>query len=121
MLYTQTLIEDDNYVRVGLLLKRIVNKHSDRIKKAMDTDQDDKAMLLIHEAVEEIEMSLNKAYVVGQKEFKILSKIQYETSRVMANIFHYQDTKKVIPLLKVYYGWLLGIGVRVSTLHEMGK
>lgn len=84
MLYTQTLIEDDNYVRVGLLLKRIVNKHSDRIKKAMDTDQ-------------------------------------YEASRVMANIFHYQDTKKVIPLLKVYYGWLLGIGVRVSTLHEMGK
>lgn len=121
MLYTQTLTQDDNYVRVGLLLKRIVNKHSDRIKKAMDTDRDDKAMLLIHEAVEEIEMSLNKAHVVGQKEFKILSKIQYETSRVMANIFHYQDTKKVIPLLKVYYGWLLGIGFRVSILHEMGK
>ena len=121
MLYTQTLTQDDNYVRVGLLLKRIVNKHSDRIKKAMDTDQDDKAMLLIHEAVEEIEMSLNKAHVLGQKEFKILSKIQYETSRVIANIFHYQDTKKVIPLLKVYYGWLLGIGFRVSILHEMSK
>ena len=29
MLYTQTLTQDDNFVRVGLLLKRIVNKHSE--------------------------------------------------------------------------------------------
>lgn len=121
MLYTQTFSQDDNYVRVGLLLKRIVNKYSDRIKKAMEDKEEDKAMLLIHDAVEEIQMSLNKAHVVGQKEFKILSKIEYDLSRVMANIFHYQDTGKSIPLLKVYYYWLLGVEVRVAKLHEMGK
>lgn len=120
MLYTQTLTQDDNFVSVGLLLKRIVNKYSDRIKKAMKDKEEDKAMLLIHEAVEEIQMSLNKAHVVGQKEFKILSKIEYDLSRAMANIFHYQDTGKSIPLLKVYYYWLLGVEVRVAELHNMG-
>ena len=121
MLYTQTLTQDDNYVRVGLLLKRIVNKYSDRIKKAMEDKEEDKAMLLIHDAIEEIQMSLNKAHVVGQKEFKILSKIEYDLSRVMANIFHYQDTGKSIPLLKVYAYWLLGIEVGVARLHNMGN
>jgi hypothetical protein len=120
MLYTQTLTQDDNFVRVGLLLKRIVNKYSDRIKKAMEDKEEDKAMLLIHDAVEEIQMSLNKAHVVGQKEFKILSKIEYDLSRAMANIFHYQDTGKSIPLLKVYAYWLLGVEVRVARLHNMG-
>lgn len=121
MLYTQTLIEDDNFVRVGLLLKRIVNKHSDKIKKAMDNDQDDKALLLIYDAVEEIQMSLNKAHVVGQKEFKILSKIEYDLSRIMANIFHYQDTGKITALLKVYAYWLLGIGFRIAKLNIMDE
>lgn len=47
MLYTQTFSQDDNYVRVGLLLKRIVNKYSDRIKKAMKDKKHDEAVLLI--------------------------------------------------------------------------
>lgn len=67
MLYTQTFSQDDNYVRVGLLLKRIVNKYSDRIKKAMKDKKHDEAVLLIHDAVEEIQLSLNKAHVIGQK------------------------------------------------------
>lgn len=117
MLYTQTLSQDDNYVRVGLLLKRIVNKYSDRIKKDKKHDE---AVLFIHDAVEEIQLSLNKAHVVGQKEFKILSKIEYDLIRIMANIFHYQDTEKAMPLLKAYGYWLLGIEVRVAKLHNMG-
>jgi len=121
MLYTQTFKKDDNYVRVGLLLKRIVNKHSERIKKAMKNKQHDKAMVLIHEATEELNTSLNKAHVVGQKEFKILSKIEYDMSRVMANIFHYQDTDEAMPLFKVYCYWLLGIEVRVAKLFNMGN
>ena len=120
MLYTQTFSQDDNYVRVGLLLKRIVNKYSDRIKKAMKDKKHDEAVLLIHDAVEEIQLSLNKAHVVGQKEFKILSKIEYDLSRIMANIFHYQDTEKAMPLLNAYGYWLLGIEVRVAKLHNMG-
>lgn len=56
MLYTQTFSQDDNYVRVGLLLKRIVNKYYDRIKKAMKDKKHDEAVLLIHDAVEEIQL-----------------------------------------------------------------
>ena len=46
MLYTQTLTQDDNYVRVGLLLKRMVNKRAGLIRKYIDTKQRGKAIEL---------------------------------------------------------------------------
>lgn len=121
MLYTQTLTQDDNYVRVGLLLKRIVNKRAGLIRKYIDTKQRDKAIELISETTQEIELSVNKAHVVGQKEFKILSKIEYNVSRIMANVFHYEDTGDIWAVWRIYWYWYMGIEVLTVKLFSMSK
>lgn len=121
MLYTQTLTQDDNYVRVGLLLKRIVNKRAGLIRKYIDTKQRDKAIELIRETTQEIELSTNKAHVVGQKEFKILSKIEYNVSRIMANVFHYEDTGDIWAVWRIYWYWYFGIELLTAKLFGMSK
>lgn len=121
MLYTQTLIKDDNYVRVGLLLKRIVNKRASQIEKAIKNKDRDKAIELIRDTAQEIEMTTNKAHVVGQKEFRILSKIEYNVSRIIANVFHYEDTGDIWAVWRIYWYWMIGIEVLVAKLYNMDK
>ena len=121
MLYTQTFTKDDNYVRVGLLLKRIVNKRSGLIRKLIDNKERDKAIELIRDTAQEIEMSTNKAHVVGQKEFKILSKIEYNVNRIIANVFHYEDTGDIWAVWRIYWHWYIGVEVLTAKLFSMHK
>lgn len=110
MLYTETYLKDDNYVRVGDLLRHILRKHIERIEVMLNKKSYKDATKFIHAYVEEVDMSLNKAHVVGQKEFKILSKIEYCKSRLMASIFDYEDNGGTIRALKVLrYYYKMGV------------
>lgn len=110
MLYTETYLKDDNYVRVGDLLRHILRKHIERIEVMLNKKSYKDATKFIHAYVEEVDTSLNKAHVVGQKEFKILSKIEYYKSRLMASIFDYEDNGGTIRALKVVrYYYKMGV------------
>lgn len=117
MLYTETYLKDDNYVRVGDLLRHILRKHTGRMKVMVNKKSYKDAPKLIHAYVEEVEMSLNKAHVVGQKEFKILSKIEYSKSRLMACLFDYEDNGGTIRALKVV-GYFYKMGALITKLGK---